>query len=175
MRVGEFCGLTVDDIDFENRKIIINKQLVRGIDKKLYIEAPKSNRGVRSIPITPRIYNSLKNLVEKSQQNNIINMVDGYCGFIALKSNNTMATAPDIAMMIKRLKQAYNDTHPAEPIKMLTPHVLRHTFCTNMANSGMDIKSLQYLMGHADVSMTLDVYAHSSYDQAANSMLSITL
>lgn len=58
---------------------------------------------------------------------------------------------------------------------MLTPHVLRHTFCTNMANSGMDIKSLQYLMGHADVSLTLDVYAHSSYAQAANSMLSIVL
>lgn len=44
-----------------------------------------------------------------------------------------------------------------------------------MANSGMDIKSLQYLMGHADVSLTLDVYAHSSYAQAANSMLSIAL
>ena len=49
----------------------------------------------------------------------------------------------------------------------ITPHVFRHTFCTNMANKGMDIKTLQYVMGHSDVGVTLNVYTHASYDWAA--------
>ena len=52
----------------------------------------------------------------------------------------------------------------------LTPYCLRHTFCTNMANAGMDIKALQYVMGHSDASITLNVYAHASYDHAAEQM-----
>lgn len=57
--------------------------------------------------------------------------------------------------------------------RTITPHVLRHTFCTNMANAGMDIKSLQYLMGHADAGVTMNVYTHASYDHAAQSMQKI--
>ncbi len=43
-------------------------------------------------------------------------------------------------------------------------HVLRHTFCTNMQQAGIDIKSLQYLMGHSNASVTLDVYTHTDYN-----------
>lgn len=175
MRVGEFCGLTVDDIDFENRRISINKQIACGTDRKIYVEPPKTDSGVRFIPIIPQIYCSLKNLIEKSQQSNVINIIDGYHGFIAIKPNKKVMTSADVDMMFKRLKRAYNREHPTEQIKMLTPHVLRHTFCTNMANSGMDIKSLQYVMGHSDVSLTLNVYAHSSYEQAALSMFSVAI
>ena len=53
------------------------------------------------------------------------------------------------------------------------PHVFRHTFCTNMANAGMDIKTLQYVMGHSDVGVTLNVYTHASYDRAAEQMAKI--
>ena len=55
----------------------------------------------------------------------------------------------------------------------ITPHVFRHTFCTNMANAGMDIKTLQYVMGHSDVGVTLNVYTHASYDRAAEQMARI--
>ena len=55
----------------------------------------------------------------------------------------------------------------------LTPHVFQHTFCTNMANAGMDIKTLQYVMGHSDVGVTLNVYTHASYDRAAEQMAKI--
>ena len=53
------------------------------------------------------------------------------------------------------------------------PHVLRHTFCTNMSNAGMDLKSLQYLMGHSDASVTMNVYTHVNYDRAADQMARI--
>ena len=65
-------------------------------------------------------------------------------------------------------KTAYSD--PDAPLPHITPHVFRHTFCTNMANAGMDIKALQYVMGHSDASITLNVYTHASYDHAAEQM-----
>ena len=46
----------------------------------------------------------------------------------------------------------------------VTPHVLRHTFCTDMQRAGIDVKSLQYLMGHSNVSVTLDIYTHVNFD-----------
>ena len=52
--------------------------------------------------------------------------------------------------------------------------MFRHTFCTNYANSGMDIKNLQYLMGHSDVGVTLNVYTHASYAHAAEQMAQIS-
>ncbi len=48
----------------------------------------------------------------------------------------------------------------------ISPHICRHTYCTNMARSGMNPKTLQYLMGHSDVGVTLNVYTHSGLDDA---------
>ena len=170
IRVSELCGLTIDDVDFENRRIFINKQIVYGADSKLYVERTKTDSGIRYIPLTPSTYQSLKNLDEQNQKGNIINVVDGYHGFIVLKSNGKVFMHIDMDRMFQRLKKAYNKANPTNKINVLTPHVLRHTFCTNMANAGMDIKSLQYLMGHSTASMTLNVYAHTSYDHALSQM-----
>ena len=63
--------------------------------------------------------------------------------------------------------------HPNDPRPTITPHVLRHTFCTDMANAGMDIKDLQYLMGHSDAEVTLNVYTHASYAHAESAMQKI--
>ena len=66
----------------------------------------------------------------------------------------------------------YNNTHK-EPLPLITPHVFHHTFCTNMADAGMDIKSLQYLMGHSDVGITLNVYTHSTDAKAEEAMAKV--
>ena len=65
----------------------------------------------------------------------------------------------------KKINRIYGNSFPR-----VTPHVLRHTFCTEMANSGIDLKSLQYLMGHSDAGVTLNVYTHASYEAAENAM-----
>lgn len=173
IRVSEYCGLTVDDIDFVNRRFLVEKQIVYGSDCKLYVGKPKTAHSMRYIPITNQIEQSLKNLVEKSQKSNAINVVDGYHGFIVLKSNGKVQMHIDVDRMFERLKRAYNREHPSEKSQQLSPRVLRHTFCTNMANSGMDVKNLQYLMGHATVNITLNVYAHSSYEYAATQMFAL--
>ena len=47
-----------------------------------------------------------------------------------------------------------------EQLPKITPHVCRHTDCSNMAKSGMNPKTLQYLMGHSDIGVTLNTYTH---------------
>lgn len=65
----------------------------------------------------------------------------------------------EIIMRIKNLVKKYNKQHK-EPLPNITPHSFRHTFCTRMANAGMNPKALQYIMGHANITMTLDYYTH---------------
>ena len=48
----------------------------------------------------------------------------------------------------------------------VTPHVCRHTYCSNMAKSGMNPKTLQYLMGHSDIGVTLNTYTHLGLEDA---------
>ncbi|MCI8433152.1 MAG: tyrosine-type recombinase/integrase, partial [Lachnospiraceae bacterium] len=54
--------------------------------------------------------------------------------------------------------------------KVMTPHTLRHTFCTNLANAGMNPKALQYIMGHSNITMTLSYYAHATFASARAEM-----
>ena len=100
-------------------------------------------------------------------------------GFVYCKSNlyrNSESKAQKyhkVAMhlkhVMKRMVDRYNDTHE-DKLPSITPHALRHTFCTEMANSGIDLKSLQYLMGHSDVGVTLNIYTHASYERAGSAM-----
>lgn len=59
----------------------------------------------------------------------------------------------------------YNRTYKEE-LPTITPHVCRHTYCSNMAKSGISPKTLQYLMGHADIATTLGVYTHLKFEDA---------
>lgn len=52
----------------------------------------------------------------------------------------------------------------------ITPHVCRHTFCSNMAKSGMNPKTLQYIMGHSDIGVTLNTYTHLQFEDALEEM-----
>ena len=67
----------------------------------------------------------------------------------------------------------YNKAHPDTPLR-LTPHVFRHTFCTNMVYAGMKIKDLQYVMGHENADTILRVYAHIDKERAIEAMREIT-
>ena len=53
---------------------------------------------------------------------------------------------------------------------MITPHVARHTFCSNMAKSGMNPKTLQKIMGHSDIGVTLNVYTHVDFEDVQEEM-----
>ena len=53
----------------------------------------------------------------------------------------------------------------------IMPHVCRHTYCSNMARAGMNPKTLQYLMGHSDISITMNTYTHLGLDDAKDEMI----
>lgn len=172
MRISEFTGLTVHDLDFEKRRIYVDHQLVRTRSGEYYIEETKTKSGVRYIPMVGKVYESLQNILANRKPVNTERVIGGHSGFILLNKDGNPKIAMHIEHVMKRAWNKYNATHET-PLPPVTPHVLRHTFCTNMANAGMDIKSLQYLMGHSDVSVTLNVYTHASYDKAEQAMRQI--
>ncbi|MBR2895484.1 MAG: site-specific integrase [Oscillospiraceae bacterium] len=173
MRVSEFCGLTKKDLDFENRRIHVDHQLVRERGGKYYAEATKTVSGCRYIPMTDMVYRSLKNILSHRPKVKTEPMVDGYSGFIMLDKNGNPKVALHIENEMRWAMKKYRKLYPDKPLPHITPHVFRHTFCTNFANAGMDIKNLQYLMGHSDAGVTLNVYAHASYQHAAKQMTEI--
>lgn len=172
MRVSELCGLTMADLDFENRRIRVDHQLVRTREGRRYVEKTKTESGCRLIPMSDSVYQSFYNILKNRQKPKREQMIDGYAGFILLDKNGNPKVAMHIEHVVKRIWEKYNEANVI-PLPRITPHVFRHTFCTNMANAGMDLKSLQYLMGHSDVTVTLNVYTHNSYEKAEESMAKI--
>lgn len=173
MRVSEFCGLTKNDLDFEQRKIRVDHQLVRESSGKYYVEKTKTESGCRFIPMTNEVYQSLKNILANRPKVKAEILVDGYSGFILLDKKNQPKVALHIENEMRWAMKKYKKLHPDKPLPHITPHVFRHTFCTNMANAGMDVKNLQYLMGHSDVGVTLNTYTHASYDKASEQLARI--
>lgn len=173
MRVSEFCGLTTADLDFVGRKIRVDHQLVRERGGKYYVEKTKTECGCRYIPMTDEVYRSLKNILSRRKRVKTETIIDGYSGFLLLDKNDSPKVALHIENEMRWAMKKYQKLHPDKPLPHITPHVFRHTFCTNMANAGMDIKTLQYVMGHSDVGVTLNVYTHASYDRAAEQMAKI--
>ena len=173
MRVSEFCCLTKDDLQFSERRIRVDHQLVRERGGKYYVEKTKTECGCRFIPMTDEVYRSLLNILERRKKVAKEFIVDGYSGFLLLDKNDHPKVALHIENEMRWAMKKYSKLHPDKPLPHITPHVFRHTFCTNMANKGMDVKHLQYIMGHSDVSVTLNVYTHANYDLAAEQMLEI--
>lgn len=173
MRVSEFCGLTKDDLQFSERRIRVDHQLVRERGGKYYVEKTKTECGCRFIPMTDEVYHSLLNTLERRKKVEKEFIVDGYSGFLLLDKNDNPKVALHIENEMRWAMKKYSKLHPDKPLPHNTPHVFRHTFCTNMANKGMDVKHLQYIMGHSDVGVTLNVYTHANYDLAAEQMLEI--
>ena len=173
MRVSEFCGLTKSNLNFESCKIRVNHQLVRERGGKYYVEKTKTECGCRYIPMTEEVYQSLQNILARRNRLKTEMIVDGYSNFLLLDKDNKPRVALHIENEMRWAMKKYKKLYPDKPLPHITPHVFRHAFCTNMANAGMDIKTLQYVMGHSDVGVTLNVYTHASFDRAVEQMARI--
>ena len=85
--------------------------------------------------------------------------IQGKCGFLYLDKNGMPMVALHWEKYFEHICEKYNGIYK-EQLPKITPHVCRHTFCSNMAKSGMNPKTLQMIMGHADIGVTLDTYTH---------------
>ncbi len=168
LRISELCGLTDSNLDFEGRTILIDHQLLRNTETGYYIETPKTKSGIRQIPMNASVYEAFGR-VQKRRRAATPVVIGGYGGFLFLKKNGQPKVAVDYSSMLRGLLKKYNKQHN-EKLEKVTPHTLRHTFCTNLANAGMNPKALQYIMGHSNITMTLNYYAHATFASAKAEM-----
>lgn len=173
MRVSEFCGLTKRDLDFKNRRINVDHQLVRDRHSRYYVEKTKTECGRRSIPMTQEVYDALQNILKNRPKLKTELLVDGYSGFILIDKTLKPKVALHIENECRWAMKKYIKFHSDKPLPNITPHVYRHTFCTNMVNAGMDVKVLQYIMGHSEIDVTLNIYTHMGYERAAAHMIEL--
>lgn len=176
-RKGEIIGITWDDIDMKNRTISINHQL-RYISEngkaKYIVSSPKTETGIRDIPMTEKCYKAL--VMQKEYQLN--NGIDhnlrkaGIGNFVFTTSSGTPYTPSNVNAFIENIVRTFNEAQQNKAIEnnsdiQLLPHItchtLRHTACTRLAESNIDIKVLQRFMGHADIKTTMNIYNHVDY------------
>ena len=163
MRISEFCGLTLDDIDMENRKIKIDHQLQRTREGVYLIEDTKTTYGERILPMSEGVYQCFQRLIKKRKKWKVEPMVDGKAGFLVLDKNGMPYLALHWEKRFEYALGKYNRIFKEE-LPIITPHICRHTYCTNMAKAGISPKSLQYLMGHSDIATTLGYYTHYKFN-----------
>ena len=165
LRISEFVGLTTKDLDFEERTINVNHQLQRGSDMVYIIEDTKTTNGTRVLPMTEDVYECFQRIISQRKRPKKEPKVDGVSGFLYLDKNDMPMVALHWEKYFQHIITKYNSIYKEE-LPKVTPHVCRHTYCSNMAKAGMNPKTLQYLMGHADIGVTLNTYTHIGLDDA---------
>lgn len=173
LRVGEMVGLTTDCIDLKNRTLQVKHQVGMGFHGEPYVSATKSKSGEREIYISDKAYQAFVNLL-KRRKSFPEKIIDGKGKFLLLSDTNCgIIPANTIRYHLKTASAKIKATYPDFP--EVTPHICRHTFCTKMIDRGIDPKTLQYLMGHANVSITLDRYTHKSSEKAIEAMRDVMI
>ena len=189
MRIGEITALRWQDIDLENGIIDVNHTLVyyrhteEGYRTGFYynINTPKTKAGCRQIPMLKFVKEAF--LMEKEYQKEAgiecRSVIDGYTDFIFLNRNGEVHMRTTIGKAIKRIIRDCNDEQflKSENPEVLLPnfscHSLRHTFTTRMCEAGTNIKLMQDILGHADISTTLHIYADATKELRDNEMKSL--
>ena len=165
LRISEFVGLTVSDLDMKNKTIRVDHQLQRKSDGTKYITSTKTNAGTRILPMEDDVYACFQRILANRKPPVVEPVIDGYSGFLFFDKENRPMVAMHWEHYFKHAWNKYNSIYKEE-LPEITPHVCRHTYCTNKAKSGMNPKTLQYLMGHSEVSVTMDTYTHLGLQDA---------
>lgn len=170
--ISEFVGLTIADIDLKNGVIDVNHQLQRKRNMEYVIEETKTECGTRLVPMTDEVKKCFRKIIENRKKPKTEPMIDGKVGFLYLDKNAMPMVALHWEKYFQHICEKYNKIYKAEMPKV-TPHVCRHTFCSNMAKSGMNPKTLQKIMGHSDIGVTLNTYTHVGFEDIQKEMKKI--
>lgn len=166
LRISEFVGLTKSDIDFKNMKINVNHQFQRYNEIGYKVVVPKTESGIRQIPMTPEVAECFRRIIKTRPTPKVEPIIDGYIGFLFLDKDGHPMVAMHWEKYFQHICQKYNNTYKIQMPKV-TPHVCRHTYCSKMASARMNPKTLQYIMGHSDISVTLNTYTHLGFEDAS--------
>lgn len=175
-RIGEAIGIRWEDVDFEKRIISINHSLVYySTEYKEHpmctfsISLPKTEAGIRTIPMMDIVYDALQLELELQQENGFNETeIDGVSGFIFTNRFGNVHNPQSVNRAIKRIYESYNAGEVVKAKKerrepIIIPHFschhLRHTFCSRFCENETNLKVIQSIMGHANIETTMDIYA----------------
>lgn len=178
LRVGEAVGLRWNDVDFDNNTISVNHTLIYYNHAKggcyFGINTPKTRAGERTIPMIESVREAILQEKEYQREAGIkcTARVDGFTDFIFVnRFGNTQHQGTlnkALRRIIRDCNQEILDKAKDKDNVILLPnfscHTLRHTFTTRLCESGINIKVIQSVLGHSDVSTTLDIYADVTKD-----------
>lgn len=175
IRRGEALALMVSDIDFANKKVKINKNLVMKDRNSEVKQSPKTYAGNRQIPIPNKLLQSLKEYMCKNKSVYLFTMENGE--FMTNAAFRKFWN--DILKKFNSAAGGYNPKPGRRTITLetpmrliasdITPHMFRHTYATNLYYAGIDIKTAQTLLGHSSIQMTMDIYTHLDNDKLSSS------
>lgn len=186
-RIGEVLGLRWQDIDFKNRTISINHNLVYRVQEDgsctNHVNSPKTSAGIRIIPMLDDVFDAF---LEEYQYQKVIGFstdeIDGYSGFVFCTGEGKVYLPGMINRTIHAICADYNkgeaakaDEENRDPILLpnFSCHHLRHTFCTRFCENETNLKVIQEIMGHADITTTMDVYAEATQEKKKASMTAL--
>lgn len=169
LRIGEFCGLTLKDIDLKKKTINIDHQLQYVGNKGKYIEKTKTEAGTRVLPMSDEVYDAFKRVIANRVKPKVEEMIDGYTGFLFLDKRGKPMMPYQWEKRFQHSVEKYNRIYRVQ-LPKITPHICRHTYCTNMAKRQVSVETLKYLMGHTDISVTSSVYTHLKLEDAQKEM-----
>ncbi len=157
LRTGELVGLKWEDIDFENKTVTISRTMeFRYKVGEWRAGPPKSKSGYRTIPLTDEAIRILKAQKEKNSKIKVINMEWKDQVFLCRKGEPVKNSTYDTALF-KICDKA--------GIKRFSMHVLRHTFATRCIEAGMLPKTLQKILGHSNIGITMNLYVHVTEEE----------
>ena len=162
LRASELCGLTLDNIDMDNRMIVVDKQL-QCVNHTHVVLPTKTMNGERIIPMTDGVYESFQRIIKNRYLKGDIEPVcfdeqgNAYEGFVflATRSRRTIVRG-HVEEYLQNCIKRFNNANPDNSIRKFEPHICRHTFATNMQY--LPPKTLQYILGHGNIATTMDNY-----------------
>lgn len=174
LRISEFVGLTINDIDLKAKRLTVDHQLQRTGNMEYIIEKPKTEAGNRIIPIKDDVCEAFKRILENRKKPKVEPMIEGKVGFLYLDKNDMPMVALHWEKYFQHICSKYNSIYKVQ-LPKITPHVCRHTYCSKMVHSGISPKTVQFLMGHSDIGVTLNTYTHTSVDLAEQELKKMEL
>ena len=161
LRISEFCGLTEHDIDLETSIINIDHQLQSDSSIGKYIGDPKSKSGIRQVRMGPEVREAFQHVLSRPQKGKSVE-INGYSNFLFRSRTGNPRTAADYENIIRRIRAKHAKLHGPVLPENLTPHSLRHTFCTRLCENETNLKVIQAIMGHRNIETTMDIYAEAT-------------